>query len=109
MAVGEHTLGELLPVPGLRLATVSAGIKKPGRKDLVLLELAPGSHCVGVFTRNAFCAAPVTVAKAHLQAVGSRPAVQAGRAVAAESRTNPETQTEEEKRAAQKILFGQKG
>jgi glutamate N-acetyltransferase / amino-acid N-acetyltransferase len=74
MAVGEHTLGELLPVPGLRLATVSAGIKKPGRKDLVLLELASGSHCVGVFTRNAFCAAPVTVAKANLQAVGSRPA-----------------------------------
>jgi len=74
MAVGEQTLGELLPVPGLRLATVSAGIKKPGRKDLVLLELAPGSHCVGVFTRNAFCAAPVTVAKANLQAVGSRPA-----------------------------------
>ena len=44
-----------------------------------------------------------------LEAVGSRPAVRAGRAVAAESRTNPETQTEEEKRAAQKILFGQKG
>ena len=43
MAVGEQTLGELLPVPGLRLATVAAGIKKPGRKDLVLLELAPGS------------------------------------------------------------------
>ncbi|MDO8861405.1 bifunctional glutamate N-acetyltransferase/amino-acid acetyltransferase ArgJ [Haliea sp. E1-2-M8] len=74
MAVGEPTLGELLPVPGLRLATVSAGIKKQGRKDLVLLELAPGSHCVGVFTRNAFCAAPVTVAKANLQAVTNRPA-----------------------------------
>lgn len=73
MAVGDDRLVELLPVSGVRLATVSAGIKKSGRKDLVLLEMAPGSHCVGVFTRNAFCAAPVIVAKAHLQAVDSRP------------------------------------
>ena len=66
MAVGQDTLPELLPVPGVRIATVCAGIKKPGHKDLVLMALAPGSRCVGVFTQNAFCAAPVTVAKEHL-------------------------------------------
>ncbi len=32
----------------------------------MLIELAPGSSCAAVFTRNAFCAAPVTVARSHL-------------------------------------------
>jgi glutamate N-acetyltransferase / amino-acid N-acetyltransferase len=73
MAVGEDKLPALLPVPGVRLATVSAGIKTPGRKDLVLMELAAGSRCVGVFTQNAFCAAPVTVAEEHLQKSSSEP------------------------------------
>lgn len=56
---------ELKPVKGIRLATASAGIKKPGRQDVVLIELAPGSHTAGVYTRNAFCAAPVLVARQH--------------------------------------------
>ena len=73
MAVGEGALPTLLPVKGLRLATVSAGIKTPGRKDLVLMELAQGSNCAGVFTRNAFCAAPVTVAKEHLSVSSGQP------------------------------------
>ncbi|MFV8818248.1 bifunctional glutamate N-acetyltransferase/amino-acid acetyltransferase ArgJ [Haliea sp. E17] len=66
MAVGADQLPVLLPVPGVKISTVSAGIKKPGRKDLVLFELAPGSRAAAVFTRNAFCAAPVTVAREHL-------------------------------------------
>lgn len=74
MAVGEANLGELLPVAGLRLATVSAGIKKPGRRDVVLMALTPGSHVAGVFTRNAFCAAPVVVARSHLAASQQQPA-----------------------------------
>ena len=73
MAVGEDTLPELQAVPGLRLGTACAGIKTPGRKDLVLIEVVPGTTCAAVFTRNAFCAAPVTVAKEHLQACGSAP------------------------------------
>lgn len=73
MAVGEAALETLHPVAGVRLAAVSAGIKTPGRKDLVLIELAPGSRCAGVFTQNAFCAAPVTVAKKHLNASGHQP------------------------------------
>ncbi len=73
MAVGSETLGELHPVPGVRLGTVSAGIKRVGRKDLVLVELAAGSHCAAVFTRNAFCAAPVAVAREHLQSCRAQP------------------------------------
>ncbi len=73
MAVGRDTLGELKPVPGVRLATVAAGIKKPGRKDLVLIEVASGTRCAAVFTRNAFCAAPVTVAREHLLACTHQP------------------------------------
>src|SRR5210317_1887429 len=73
MAVGEGQLPPLLPVPGVRLGAVCAGIKAPDRKDVVLVELAPGTNCAAVFTRNAFCAAPVTVAREHLQACGSQP------------------------------------
>ncbi|MBN7795387.1 bifunctional glutamate N-acetyltransferase/amino-acid acetyltransferase ArgJ [Parahaliea mediterranea] len=73
MAVGNDPLPELHPVPGIRLATVSAGIKKPGRRDLVLIEAAPGSHCAAVFTRNAFCAAPVVVAREHWRASDGQP------------------------------------
>ncbi len=68
MAVGNDLPGTLRPVTGVRLGTVSAGIKVPGRKDLVLIEATPGTACAAVFTRNAFCAAPVTVAKDHLHA-----------------------------------------
>lgn len=73
MAVGNDPLPELHPVPGIRLATVSAGIKKPGRRDLVLIEAAPGTHCAAVFTRNAFCAAPVVVAREHWRASNRQP------------------------------------
>lgn len=55
-------------IRGLRLGTVSAGIKTQGRKDLVLIELSVGTQCAAVFTQNAFCAAPVTVAKEHMSA-----------------------------------------
>jgi glutamate N-acetyltransferase/amino-acid N-acetyltransferase len=56
----------LLPVAGVRLGIGSAGIKKPGKRDLTLIELAPGSRVAGVFTQNRFCAAPVTLCKQHL-------------------------------------------
>ena len=58
----------LLPVPGVELGIASAGIKKPGRKDVLVMRLAHDSEVVGVFTQNRFCAAPVTVCKVHLAA-----------------------------------------
>ncbi len=66
MAVGSGELGTLHPVAGVRMAAVSAGIKKAGRLDVVLFELVAGSVTAGVFTLNAFCAAPVTLCKRHL-------------------------------------------
>ena len=60
---------ELAPgiaVSGIALAPVAAGIKANGTNDLLLIQLPEHSTCAGVFTRNVFCAAPVTVAKEHL-------------------------------------------
>jgi len=73
MPIGYSQLPELLPVAGIRLASVAAGIRYQNRDDLVLVELAEDSQCAAVFTRNAFCAAPVIVARRHL-AVPSLPA-----------------------------------
>ncbi len=59
-------------VPGVRLGVAAAGIKYPDRHDMLVIELAQGGHCAAVFTRNAFCAAPVHLAKAHLSATAPR-------------------------------------
>lgn len=61
-----------LPVAGVRVAAVMAGVKKANRRDLVVFELASGAHTAGVFTLNRFCAAPVQVCKQHLQQVTPR-------------------------------------
>lgn len=66
MAVGLQALPEMLPVAGIRLGTVAAGIRKKDRRDLVVIECAPGTVTSGVFTLNRFCAAPVLLAKDHL-------------------------------------------
>lgn len=63
MAVGLGPLPTLHPVPGFELGIASAGIKRPGRKDVVVMRCAEGSSVAGVFTLNAFCAAPVIIAK----------------------------------------------
>lgn len=57
---------ELLPVAGVELGFAQAGIKKPDRKDLLVIRLAEGSCVAGVFTKNRFCAAPVLVCREHL-------------------------------------------
>ena len=72
MAVGLDAPGALCPVKGVRLASGAAGIRYPNRNDLVLLELTPDSHTVVIFTRNAFCAAPITVARNHLSSAAPR-------------------------------------
>lgn len=67
MAVGQAPLPAFEVVQGVRLGVAEAGIKKAQRKDLVLIELQPGGTSAGVFTKNAFCAAPVHVCKRHLE------------------------------------------
>lgn len=69
MPVGlSAQLPELFPIAGMRLASVRSGIKKRAGDDMVLIELDAGCRTAAVFTQNAFCAAPVTLAKRHLQA-----------------------------------------
>jgi len=72
MAVGPGALPEFHPVAGVKIGIASAGIKKPGRKDVVVFELAPESRVAGIFTKNQFCAAPVTLSRRHLTATSPR-------------------------------------
>jgi glutamate N-acetyltransferase/amino-acid N-acetyltransferase len=72
MPVGPTALPELHPVPGIRLGTAKAGIRKKDRRDLVVIECAPGATGGAVFTKNRFCAAPVLVAREHLSAENPR-------------------------------------
>ena len=58
---------QLHAVSGVELGVARAGIRKPDRKDLLVMRLALGTAVAGVFTRNRFCAAPVVLAKAHLR------------------------------------------
>jgi glutamate N-acetyltransferase / amino-acid N-acetyltransferase len=57
----------LHPVSGIELGVAMAGVKKPGRNDVLVMRLAPGAAVAGVFTRNRFCAAPVMLARKHLR------------------------------------------
>jgi len=57
----------LHPVGGLRLGVAMAGIKKAGRRDLLVMQLPPGATVAGVFTRNRFCAAPVLICRKNLR------------------------------------------
>ena len=59
---------DLKPVNGLRLGHAEASIKRPGRKDVLVIELPAGSSVAGVFTKNRFCAAPVQICREHLAA-----------------------------------------
>ena len=43
---------ELPPVAGVRLATAAAGIRYPGRTDVLMVLLDPGTTASGVFTRS---------------------------------------------------------
>jgi glutamate N-acetyltransferase/amino-acid N-acetyltransferase len=63
---------QLHAVAGIRLGVTAANIRKPDRRDLTVLELAPGSRVAGVFTRNRFSAAPVQVCREHLKREGIR-------------------------------------
>lgn len=67
MAVGLGELPVMHSVAGFELGIASAGIKKPGRRDVVLMRCAESSTVAGVYTQNAFCAAPVLLCKQRMQ------------------------------------------
>lgn len=59
---------DLLPVTGVTMGVVEAGVRKANRKDLTVFLLAEGSAVGGVFTQNRYCAAPVQLCREHLAA-----------------------------------------
>ncbi len=61
------TIDSIFPIKGISLGIAKAHIKKPNRKDLLLVTISEGSKVSGVFTQNAFCAAPVLLCKEHLK------------------------------------------
>jgi glutamate N-acetyltransferase/amino-acid N-acetyltransferase len=52
---------------GVRLATRECGVRYRGRKDVLLMELAPGSTVAGVLTRSLAASAPVDLCRKHLK------------------------------------------
>jgi glutamate N-acetyltransferase / amino-acid N-acetyltransferase len=50
---------DMPPVAGVRLATAAAGIRYPGRTDVLLALFDPGTTVAGVFTRSKCPSAPV--------------------------------------------------
>ena len=57
---------DLLRVNGVKCSSISSGIKSDNALDLSLISLIEGTNTGAVFTKNIFCAAPVIVAKNHL-------------------------------------------
>ncbi len=53
-------------IPGVRIGTAQAGVRKAGRDDLTVLLLDAGTVVAGVFTNNRYCAAPVQLCRQHL-------------------------------------------
>jgi glutamate N-acetyltransferase/amino-acid N-acetyltransferase len=62
------TADQLHPVLGIEVGVAMAGVRKAGRRDLVIFRLAAGAAVAGVFTTNRFCAAPVQLCRDHLGA-----------------------------------------
>ncbi len=62
---------DLKPVNGIEIGFAEAGIKKPNRKDVLVMKLGEGATVAGVFTKNRFCAAPVQVSEANLAAAAA--------------------------------------
>ena len=54
------------------MSAVSAGLKTPGKLDVVLFELCESATVAGVYTQNDFCAAPVVIAKKHSSLLSPR-------------------------------------
>jgi glutamate N-acetyltransferase/amino-acid N-acetyltransferase len=63
---------DLHAVAGMQLGVTMAGMRKPGKRDLVVMTLDAGASVAGVFTRNRFCAAPVQVCREHLAQAQAR-------------------------------------
>ncbi|MFT6874268.1 MAG: glutamate N-acetyltransferase/amino-acid N-acetyltransferase [Granulosicoccus sp.] len=65
MAVNLN-LAPALPVAGVELATLCAGLKKDGSPDMVVARLAKTATTAAVLTQSAFAAAPVILCRRHM-------------------------------------------
>ncbi len=59
--------GIVYGITGIHLGTACAGIKQTEHDDLTLIKINSEAQVAAVFTRNDFCAAPVQIARQHLQ------------------------------------------
>jgi glutamate N-acetyltransferase/amino-acid N-acetyltransferase len=66
MSDGVESIEAGHPIAGVELGVATAGLKSGDKPDLVVMRLAAGSQTAAVFTRNAFHAAPVELARGHL-------------------------------------------
>lgn len=72
MTKTQLNAGDTTYISGVKLSALASGIRYKDRLDLVLIEVPEEASLAGVFTRNAFCAAPVNVAREHLAAANTR-------------------------------------
>ena len=63
---------KILPVKGIRLGTAASGERYENRDDLLVVEVSEGTSSAAVFTRNVFCAAPVIIARRHMETMAPR-------------------------------------
>lgn len=68
MAVGNTTWPEMHAIRGIALGACNGGIKDNERDDVLLIAIGPEASVAGVFTKNAFCAAPVKICQQHMEA-----------------------------------------
>jgi glutamate N-acetyltransferase/amino-acid N-acetyltransferase len=62
----------LSPLAGVRLGAIEANLKYRGRRDLLLVALAPGTTVAGVFTKSKTAGAPVVWCRQNLPAGHAR-------------------------------------
>ncbi len=72
MAVNFTVFEDFAVVKGVRVGVAQAGVRKKDRDDMVIFELAEGTQVAGVFTTNAFCAAPVHICRRNLEKADPR-------------------------------------
>lgn len=68
MSVNLSVFDAFHNIKGLKIGTANAGIKQTERPDVVIFELPESATTAGIFTKNAFCAAPVQICQKHLAA-----------------------------------------
>jgi len=65
-------LAAAIPVAGIELATLNAGLKTDGSPDMVVAKLCDEAITAAVFTQSAFAAAPVILCREHLKSNGNQ-------------------------------------